>query len=44
MFKITPLGNLVLNLVIAFSEVRIMQKSFALAGVLAGVFLLFLSH
>jgi transporter family protein len=27
-----------------FSEVRIMQKSFALAGVIAGVFLLFLSH
>jgi len=27
-----------------FSEVRIRQKSFALAGVLAGVFLLFLSH
>jgi transporter family protein len=29
---------------IMFSEVRIMQKSFALAGVLLGVFLLFLSH
>jgi transporter family protein len=29
---------------VMFSEVRIMQKSFALAGVLAGVFLLFLSH
>jgi bacterial/archaeal transporter family protein len=28
---------------VIFSEVRIMQKSFALAGVLAGVFLLFLS-
>jgi transporter family protein len=28
---------------VLFSEVRIMQKSFALAGVLAGVFLLFLS-
>jgi transporter family protein len=27
-----------------FSEVRILQKSFALAGVLVGVFLLFLSH
>jgi bacterial/archaeal transporter family protein len=29
---------------ILFSEVRMTQKSFALAGVLAGVFLLFLSH
>jgi hypothetical protein len=27
-----------------FGEVRITQKSFALAGVLAGVFLLFLLH
>jgi transporter family protein len=29
---------------VLFGEVRIMQKSFALAGVLIGVFLLFLSH
>ncbi|MBN2019379.1 MAG: DMT family transporter [Sedimentisphaerales bacterium] len=29
---------------ILFGEVRIFQKSFALAGVLAGVFLLFLAH
>jgi transporter family protein len=29
---------------VIFGEVRMMQKSFALAGVLAGVFLLFLSH
>ncbi|MBN1391258.1 MAG: DMT family transporter [Sedimentisphaerales bacterium] len=30
--------------VFIFGEVRILQKSFALAGVLVGVFLLFLSH
>jgi hypothetical protein len=29
---------------VMFSEVRMMQKSVALAGVLAGVFMLFLSH